>query len=162
MLQGQTRIILSPWMTVGCCVPVPPHTHTPEPLFLPGWQTIPGPTWYFTHTANVGGVYFYTVSALPADHQLQATLVPKLHVSGCRHLNPSFLPLLVNAWGKAVMLCDCGSSSSLSPPHTLTSGVHLPDTKWTLACFQLRSLVTEPFTREWAGTHLCLSWFGKC
>lgn len=32
MLQGQTRITLSPWMIVGCCVPVPP-THTPPSHF---------------------------------------------------------------------------------------------------------------------------------
>lgn len=60
------------------------------------------------------------------------------------------------------MMCDRGSLSSLSPPHTPTSLAHLLNTRakvgWTLACFLLRFLVIECFTRGQDGTHFCLSW----
>lgn len=145
MLQGPPGILLSPRMTVDCCVPPAfpscvadntcSHVVFPKHSRWQGHFFIPKQCLHFQPTTSV---------SLAADAWTLCVF------------------LLAHAWGKAVTLYDRGSVSSLSPRRTPTSLAHLLNTRakveWTLACFLLRFLLRflVHFTRGQDGTHFCL------
>lgn len=123
-----------------------------SPERLPVRQTIPN--------TKCQGHFFIPKQCL-CFHPTDFTPLPSL---SCMALAADTLALYFilppRAWGKAVMLCDCGSLSSLSPPRTLTSLTRSPNTRakegWTHLLVYHQSVLWLNSSLEDDGTSLCL------